>query len=97
MAIPRGLAIKAASMHVAGISQRRIAREIRLSRTSCSQIEARAGKPSVASDGPPELAPRKCAGYYCPGCERTVHLRPCVACAARRMLMATSEAARSSG
>lgn len=89
MAIPRGLAIKAASMHAAGISQRRIAREIRLSRTSCSQIEARAEKPSIASEGPPEFAPRKCAGYYCAACERTVYLRPCVACAARRMLSAT--------
>jgi hypothetical protein len=94
MAVPRGLIAKVRRLQAAGMPDRQISREIRISRSVCQQIRrGRTGckgpsrGPAVPSRPPvqtvPDLAPRKVAPYYCPACERTVYLRPCVACAAR--------------
>jgi IS30 family transposase len=91
MAVPRGLIIKARRLQAAGMPDRQIAREIRISRTICQQIRrgrigckgASRAMSTPAQQTVPELAPRKVANYRCPVCERIVCLKPCVACAAR--------------
>ena len=87
MAVPRGLAIKARQLSAAGMPDRQIAREIRLSRTVCQRLREQATE-RLPRQAEPEFVPKKVQAYYCAGCERIVLLRPCVACAARAARLA---------
>lgn len=87
MAVPRGLVAKSLTMARAGVPTRRIAREIRVSRATCTIVVGKRSGPvpvAKSKDIVPEFAPRSVAPYWCAICERTVYLRPCVACAARK-------------
>ena len=81
--VPRGLILKVLRLQKTGMSERKIATDLHLSRTVIAQIRERSRKQKRLTAIPEPPAPRKVDTYWCHGCEAWVILRPCVACMAR--------------
>lgn len=68
-------------LRAATLTYAEIARQVGCHRSTVSRRAARAVL--AFADRGQRLRPRQVAPYRCPGCERTVRLRPCPACVAR--------------